>query len=490
MWHTFWALWFLFQDGSKETKHVVRNDQDMFRNCTWLLRRSGENQALKSLYRPGWQSPPNDPQKGAVLWRRGGAVSGRREEGVVVEGGVECVWVEGGVECVCVWVGGGVGWAVWSGAEGGKRRARLWGFVWRTRRARRNVDLYLNSFHWSSQKSTSQQKIWNGKRRTIAEKQNETTLYQKKKINKFTFASSFVAFAVFNSVLEENGSSTARRRRKAAPQKKEGEDKQHHPQGRKEAEKLHHRKGGEENSTTHHREGESKQHQKGGKRRKQRKAAPPTAAPPTSGEGEKTAPAMRRWTNHHFTPISFTFLLSYSITLTWLHMVALFHLLSYQIVKEQWQHHAEEVEEGITNQKKDEEKAPTREMKTTPPTRQNNNGKKHHQNNNTKKGRNGREQHHPEKDHLTHFERGKNPPPTRETQQTGNTKRRRERTTPPRRNEETATPQQHHPKDWEKHSNTKKKKARHHLLLKTNLIITFFNFKSNYEVPHTQILNI
>ena len=42
IWHTCWALWFLFQDGSKETKHVVRNDQDMFRNCRWLLRRSGE----------------------------------------------------------------------------------------------------------------------------------------------------------------------------------------------------------------------------------------------------------------------------------------------------------------------------------------------------------------------------------------------------------------------------------------------------------------
>ena len=42
IWHTCWALWFLFQDGSKETKHVVRNDKDMFRNYKWLLRRSGE----------------------------------------------------------------------------------------------------------------------------------------------------------------------------------------------------------------------------------------------------------------------------------------------------------------------------------------------------------------------------------------------------------------------------------------------------------------
>ena len=63
---------------------------------------------------PPWlaRSAKKTTKKGAASGGEGGGVSGRREEGVVVEGGVECVWVEGGVECVCVWV-------VWCGAEGG-----------------------------------------------------------------------------------------------------------------------------------------------------------------------------------------------------------------------------------------------------------------------------------------------------------------------------------------------------------------------------------
>ena len=94
------------------------------------------------------------PKKELPREERRWCVSGRREEGVVVVVGGErsgvCVWVEGGVECV---------WVVWGGVEWreGEKRPRLWGFVWRTRRGRRNVDLNLNSFYKPSQKWTSQQ---------------------------------------------------------------------------------------------------------------------------------------------------------------------------------------------------------------------------------------------------------------------------------------------------------------------------------------------